>query len=79
LKASLAGVTGWAIGPEKRSEDNGVHETQTRCTKKLYEKLERVIIPMFHDDRSRFTGIMRHAIAVKAHFLILSGCSSNTC
>jgi starch phosphorylase len=30
----------------------------------LYDKLERVIIPMFQRDRDRFVDDIRHAIAV---------------
>jgi starch phosphorylase len=34
----------------------------------LYEKLERVILPMFYDDRACFIEIMRHAIALNGSF-----------
>lgn len=64
MEGLIEGVTGWAIGPEKRSEDNG----SSRDADSLYDKLERVITPMFQSDRSRFIGIMRHAIAVNGSF-----------
>jgi len=34
----------------------------------LYEKLERVIVPMFYQDRDRFIEVMRHAIALNGSF-----------
>lgn len=34
----------------------------------LYDKLERLIIPMFQHDRDRFVEVMRHAIAVNDCF-----------
>ncbi len=64
MEGLIEGVTGWAIGPEKRSEENG----SSGDAVSLNEKLERVIIPMFYDDRARFIGIMRHAIAVNGSF-----------
>jgi glycogen phosphorylase len=34
----------------------------------LYDKLDRVIIPMFRSDRDRFVEVIRHAIAVNGSF-----------
>lgn len=59
MEGLIEGVTGWAIGDGKRSESTGSADAVS-----LYEKLERVIIPMFYDARACFIGIMRHAIAV---------------
>ena len=64
MEGLIEDVTGWAIGDEKRIEENsGLGDAAS-----LYEKLERVIIPMFYNDRARFIGIMRHAIAVNGSF-----------
>jgi starch phosphorylase len=63
MEGLIEGVTGWAIDDEKRSDSGGLRDAAS-----LYDKLERVIIPMFYDDRSRFIGIMRHAIAVNGSF-----------
>jgi starch phosphorylase len=64
VEGLIEGVTGWAIGAEKRSEASGGAWDAVS----LYEKLERVIMPMYYDDRSRFVGIMRHTIAVNGSF-----------
>ena len=63
MEGLIEGVTGWAIGDEKRRESGGTEDAVS-----LYEKLERVIIPMFYDERDCFIGIMRHAIAVNGSF-----------
>ena len=34
----------------------------------LYDKLERVILPLFYGDRERFVDVMRHAIALNGSF-----------
>jgi len=34
----------------------------------LYDKLERVVVPLFYRDRERFIDVMRHAIALNGCF-----------
>jgi starch phosphorylase len=34
----------------------------------LYDKLERLVIPLFYNDRDRFIEVMRHAIALNGSF-----------
>jgi starch phosphorylase len=64
MEGLIEGVTGWAIGAERPCEETDSSEDAVS----LYDKLERVIIPMFYDDRSHFIAIMRHAIAVNGSF-----------
>ena len=66
MEGLIEGVTGWAIGDEKRQLEDD--RSGQRDAASLYEKLETVIIPMFHDDRNRFVEVMRHAIAVNGSF-----------
>jgi starch phosphorylase len=66
IEGLVEGVTGWAIGEEKRSHDEGAIGGQD--ARLLYEKLEGVIVPMFYKDRDRFIEVMRHAIAVNGSF-----------
>jgi starch phosphorylase len=66
IEGWVEGVTGWAIGEEKRrGEDDpgGVRDAAL-----LYEKLERVIVPMFYRDRNGYIEVMRHAIAINGSF-----------
>lgn len=58
LEGLVEGVTGWAIGDEHRKDEI----TKSMDVASLYEKLERTILPMFHEDRQRFVEVMRHTI-----------------
>ncbi len=46
MEGLIEGVTGWAIGDEKRQRED--ESSGLRDAASLYDKLERVIIPMFH-------------------------------
>ena len=66
MEGLIEGVTGWAIGDEKRQRE---HENSAlRDAASLYDKVEGVIIPMFRNDHDRFVEVMRHAIAVNGSF-----------
>ncbi len=54
IEAWIEGVTGWAVG-----RDDGRHEDDAQD---LYEKLERVVLPLYHDDRARWIWMMKQAI-----------------
>ena len=62
----MEGVTGWAIGEEKRGREDDATGLPDACL--LYEKLERVIVPMFYQNRDSFIEVMRHAIALNGSF-----------
>jgi glycogen phosphorylase len=66
MEGFIEGVTGWAIGAEKRERED--ESSGLRDAASLYDKLERVTIPMFYSDRDRFIEVMRHAIAVNGSF-----------
>jgi len=63
IEGCIEGVTGWAIGG--RGESPGDPEKDATS---LYDKLERVIIPMFYHGRDNYTEVMRHAIALNGSF-----------
>jgi len=67
VEGLLEGVTGWAIGA-----DNGHHaaanDRMAEDAAALYDKLERVILPLFYRNRNGFIDIMRHAIALNGSF-----------
>jgi glycogen phosphorylase len=57
------GTTGWAIGGDReRPGDPALHATD------LYEKLERVILPMYHGLPYRYAEVMRNAIALNGSY-----------
>lgn len=61
------GETGWAIG-ESCTMDRS-HPDRAACdAAALYDKLERVVAPLFYHDRDRFTDVMRHCISLNGSF-----------
>ena len=66
IEGCIEGVTGWAIGPMQRSEQEA--DDRERDATSLYEKLESAVAPMFYDDRKAFMCMMGHAIALNGSF-----------
>ena len=59
-------MTGWAIGDEHRQRED--ESSGVRDAASLYDKLKRVIVPMFCRERDRYVEVMRHTIAVNGSF-----------
>ncbi|MBX3440147.1 MAG: alpha-glucan family phosphorylase, partial [Planctomycetaceae bacterium] len=66
LEGCVEGVTGWSIGEDAR--DPARRQDGARDAASLYEKLETAVVPAFREERERFVGIMRHAIALNGAF-----------
>jgi len=62
IEGCIEGVTGWSIGPPDGKADRGDDAVA------LYDKLERIVIPMFYRHRDDYLDIMRHAIALNGSF-----------
>ncbi len=58
IEGHIEGATGWAIGDSYQSESNREQEVIS-----LYDKLERIIVPMYYEQPNQFAVIMRSAIA----------------
>ena len=56
IEACEEGVTGWAVG---ELGQDGSEEHAAR----LYDKLEQVVLPLYHQDRARWTWMMKQAVA----------------
>ena len=55
IEACIESVTGWAVGgDDRRIEDDALD---------LYDKLERVVLPLWYDDPARWTWMMKQAIS----------------
>ena len=67
IEGCIEGVTGWAIG-DLPSPANDGQDHSPRDAASLYDKLERVIVPLFYRERERFIDIMRHSIALNGSF-----------
>lgn len=63
LEGHIEGITGWSIGSTApfSNEDNAE-------AAELYDKLEKVILPLYYNNRDKWIDIMRHSIAVNASF-----------
>jgi glycogen phosphorylase len=62
IEGCIEGVTGWSI--DHAEEGDGV----SYDTNSLYDKLERVVIPLYYRDRDSFVEVMRYAIALNGSF-----------
>ncbi|HWP47596.1 MAG TPA: alpha-glucan family phosphorylase [Candidatus Limnocylindrales bacterium] len=66
IEGHIEGITGWSIGENGRGMGESSDRSQDASS--LYDKLERVIIPLFYHDRDRFLDVMRHSIALNGSF-----------
>jgi glycogen phosphorylase len=55
----IEGVTGWAVGDGSPGQDDAAS---------LYDKLERVVLPLYYDDRAGWIAVMKGAIAKNASY-----------
>jgi glycogen phosphorylase len=63
IEGCIEGVTGWAIGSEQLPLNDASDEIAS-----LYDKLERVIVPLFYGRPSSYAEVMRSAIALNGSF-----------
>ena len=61
------GITGWEIGTVG-PEDNPEQDRRERDAASLYEKLEKVVLPLFYQERDRFIDVMRQAAALNGSY-----------
>lgn len=68
IEGCVEGVTGWAFGdgtPAAATDDNRF----SKDADALYEKLERVVVPLYYHKHDEWLRIMSHAIALNgSHF-----------
>jgi glycogen phosphorylase len=63
LEGHQEGVTGWSIGDEPASTEDPTYEIAS-----LYDKLERVILPLFYRQPTEYARVMRSTIALNGSF-----------
>jgi len=63
VEGHVEGVTGWSIGDTWDSESDPATEVAS-----LYDKLERVIVPLFYQQPMAYARVMRSAIAFNGSF-----------
>ena len=67
IEGHVEGVTGWSIGPPPR-ESTLTESGDARDAHDLYEKLERVIVPLYRENRRGWIAVMKHTIGKNASF-----------
>ena len=68
IEGHVEDVTGWSIGEGVDACLASASGMDACHADALYDKLAKKVAPCFYDDRSRFVGIMRHAIALNGGF-----------
>jgi glycogen phosphorylase len=61
IEACIDGVTGWSIGRDGTEEAD-------RHARALYDKLEEQVLPLYYQDRARWTGMMKQGISKIASY-----------
>ena len=62
IEGCIEGVSGWSIEHTEKGDSTA------QDTNSLYDKLERVVLPLYYRDRDRFVEVMRYAIALNGSF-----------
>jgi glycogen phosphorylase len=68
IEGCVENLTGWAIGGMSRTRRSKRADTSEKDAAALYDKLEKVILPMFYNDRERYLHIMCFAMALNGSF-----------
>jgi glycogen phosphorylase len=63
IEGHIEGVTGWCIGDPHGTENDSKAEALS-----LYNKLEKVILPLYYREPDRFAEVMRSAIAINGSY-----------
>ena len=63
LEGHVEGVTGWSAANHRAAPDDDASVAHA-----LYDKLEKVVIPIFYDRPKSFAQVMRSAISLNASF-----------
>jgi starch phosphorylase len=63
IEGHVEGVTGWAIGDVRETENDSRAEASS-----LYEKLDHIILPLYYKEPDKYAQVMRSAIALNGSF-----------
>jgi len=66
VEGHIEGVTGWSIGEPGLGTEEAADRSRDAWS--LYDKLERIVLPLFYRDRDRYVDVMRSCIAVNGSF-----------
>jgi len=63
IEGHIEGITGWSIGSKSVES-----ESEEKESREIYDKLGKIILPMYYQDRQKWLDIMQHSIAFNASF-----------
>jgi starch phosphorylase len=66
IEGCIENITGWSIGEDSRKTITDTDQSLDASS--LYEKLEKVILPLFYTEQNQFIDVMRHSIALNGSF-----------
>ncbi|MFH1073231.1 MAG: alpha-glucan family phosphorylase, partial [Nanoarchaeota archaeon] len=66
IEGHIENITGWSIGGSSATMTE--NQDDAKDAAELYEKLRKIILPMYYTDRKSWTTIMRFCIAINASF-----------
>ncbi len=67
VEGLIEGVTGWAIGPENRHEDDEARVDDLDAND-MYSQLSEHILPLYYRSPHKYAEVMRNAIAINASY-----------
>jgi membrane glycosyltransferase len=67
IEGCLEGVTGWAIG-EENVADEDEEQIDAMDAASLYDKLEKMIVPLYYNNPEGYLQVMRNTIAINASY-----------
>ncbi|TYP00285.1 starch phosphorylase [Geothermobacter ehrlichii] len=67
IEGHIEGVTGWSIGPKPKDVKPEADTTESDA-RDLYDKLEKVIMPLYYRDRAGWIQVMKNAIGKNGYY-----------
>ncbi|MBW6414496.1 alpha-glucan family phosphorylase [Candidatus Methylacidiphilum fumarolicum] len=70
IEGCIEGMTGWSIGMDHFQKKEGIEDDHSndRDANALYDKLEKVVMPLFYKNKDAYSLIMRSCIAINGSF-----------
>jgi starch phosphorylase len=67
IEGHMEGITGWAIGPHPDGTSADPNSSEVDALD-LYEKLEKIIVPLYYENRPAWIRVMKNAISMNASY-----------
>ena len=67
IEGHIEGITGWSIGPPSTETNTDVNHSD-EDVQDLYKKLEETILPLYYEDSTGWTKVLKNAIGKNAYY-----------